>query len=45
MMQPHNRKMSFTVYLSALAVADTLVLVIGKYWSLPENDNKSHTTT
>ena len=30
MIQPHNRHMSFSVYISALAVADTTVLLNGK---------------
>ena len=30
MIQPHNRQMSFSVYISALAVADTTVLLNGK---------------
>ena len=33
MMQPHNRHMSFSLYISALAVSDTVVLLIGnKYF-------------
>ena len=30
MIQPHNRKISFSLYISALAVADTIVVVSGK---------------
>ena len=30
MIQPHNRHMSFSVYISALAVADTAALLNGK---------------
>ena len=33
MMQPHNRHMSFSLYISALTVSDTVVLLIGnKYF-------------
>ena len=31
MIQPHNRKMSFSLYMSALAVADTIVVLTGKF--------------
>ena len=34
MIQPHNRHMSFSLYISALAVADTTVLLNGKCSSL-----------
>ena len=30
MIQPHNRQMSFSLYISALAVSDTVVLIMGK---------------
>ena len=30
MTQPHNRQMSFSLYISALAVSDTVVLIMGK---------------
>ena len=30
MIQPHNRNMSFSLYISALAVSDTIVLLVGK---------------
>ena len=33
MIQPQNRRMSFSLYISALAVSDTVVLLIGnKYF-------------
>ena len=33
MMQKHNRHMSFSLYISALAATDTLTLIIGEvYW-------------
>ena len=31
MIQPHNRHMSFSIYISALAVSDTFTLVNGMY--------------
>ena len=31
MIQPHNRNMSFALYISALAVSDTIALLIGNY--------------
>ena len=31
MIQRHNRRMSFSLYISALAVSDTIVLLIGEY--------------
>ena len=34
MIQKHNRHMSFSVYISALAVSDTFVLVNGKAFIL-----------
>ena len=41
MIQPHNRHISFSVYISALAVSDTFALAIGKfkhiYFSLNKN--------
>ena len=30
MVQPHNRHMSFSLYISALAESDTIVLLVGK---------------
>ena len=30
MIQPHNRQMSFSLYISALAVSDTMVVLTGK---------------
>ena len=33
MFQPHNRHMSFSVYTSALAVSDSIVLLTGKSFS------------
>ena len=34
MMQPHNRQMSFSLYISALAVSDTMVVLTGKFLSI-----------
>ena len=34
MIQPHNRHMSFSLYISALSVTDTIVLVNGNYFQL-----------
>ena len=34
MIQPHNIHMSFSLYICALAVADTIALLNGKYTSL-----------
>ena len=31
MIQPQNRQISFSLYISALAVADTVVLLAGKW--------------
>ena len=31
MIQPHNRHMSFSVYICVLSVADTVSLIIGRY--------------
>ena len=31
MVQVHNRKMSLSVYISALAVADTVTLILGEH--------------
>ena len=31
MIQSHNRHMSFSLYICALAVADTIVILVGKY--------------
>ena len=31
MIQPHNRQMSFSWYISALAVSDTIALLVGEY--------------
>ena len=33
MVRKHNRQMSFSMYISALAVSDTLVLTVGTYIS------------
>ena len=30
MIQPHNRQMSFSLYISALSIADTMVVLTGK---------------
>ena len=30
MIQPHNRQMSFSLYICALAVSDTIVVLTGK---------------
>ena len=35
MIQPHNRHMSFSLYIGALAVVDTIVVLCGKTWFLP----------
>ena len=37
MMQPHNRRMPFSLYISALAVSDTVVLLNGEFIFLPED--------
>ena len=39
MVQPHNRHMSISLYISVLAVADTVALILGK-WSLSRHYNK-----
>ena len=43
-MQPHNRHMSMSYYLAAIALADTFVLLIGEYyhfWFLKTKMSKS----
>ena len=37
MLQPHNRRMPFSLYISALAVTDTVVLLNGEFIFLPED--------
>ena len=37
MMQKHNRHMSFSLYISVLAITDTIALVIGKSLVLSNN--------
>ena len=38
MMQKHNRHLSFSLYISVLAITDTIALIIGKrLFSLSEN--------
>ena len=40
MIQKHNRKSSFSLYISVLAVVDTISLLIGKFvFSLVKVDN------
>ena len=34
MVQPHNRHMSFSLYILALAVTDSVTLLVSKYFSL-----------
>ena len=33
-MQPHNRTVSFSLYISALAVSDTICVLVGKLFYL-----------
>ena len=37
MVQPHNRHISFSLYISVLAVSDTIALITGKYTLCNEN--------
>ena len=31
MIQPHNRHNSMSIYLAALTIPDTIILIVGKY--------------
>ena len=33
MIQPHNRHMSFSLYISALALSDTIAVINGELWT------------
>ena len=34
MVQKHNRQMSFSLYISVLAISDTIILVNGKFYRM-----------
>ena len=34
MMQPHNRRVSFSLYISALSITDTIALMLGMFFSV-----------